>query len=260
MARLPLGPRSDQALDELRSHWHEVLPILLAVAERLPGEGTNTVLKAVREGITACNGTGGKAAGKVFHLCLVPPAERTLSPEPALQKALAYLFAAREPGRTLEILRRLPAEDRDLLCLRLIRFRWIDPEAALQLPGCIEDLALRDEAFLWLNHNGTSEEDWLRALAALATSRPLDPSEPACQPFLDRLWTCDPVRSRPLLAAVFPYALRAGGREQGEASLRLWLHAHLAPALGTEKPQALQPEEQAGEALRRSLVLSPQGT
>ena len=53
------------------------LPMLLAVAERLLGEGANAVLKAVREGITACNGTGGEAAGKVFHLCLVSPAERT---------------------------------------------------------------------------------------------------------------------------------------------------------------------------------------
>ena len=260
MARLPLGPRPDRALDDLRSHWHEILPMLLAVAERLPGGATRAILEAVREGIAACNGTGGEAAKNVFRLCQIPPAERTLSPDPALRPALAYLFSTREPGRTLEIIRLLPAEDRDALSLRLIRFRWIDSKTALQLPGCIADPALREEAFLWVNLGETQEEDWLRSLAALAALRPLDPSAPGHHPFLDRLWACDSGRSRSALAAAFPHALRAGGRIQGEATLRLWLHAHLAPALGTEQPQALQRDEQANEALKRSLVLSPHGS
>ena len=266
MARLPLGPRPDRALDELRSHWHEILPMLLAAAERFPGGGTRAVLEAVREGAAACNGHGGEAADSVFNLCLAPAAGRALlaekaltssASEPALLQALAYLLAARLPGRALEIVRNLPPDDRDVLCLRLIRFRWIDPEAALQLPGFIADPILREEAFLWLKLEGSSKEDWLRSLAALAALRPLDPSEPGRNPFLDRLWSCEPDLSRPLLAALFTHALRSGGRERGEASLRLWLHAHVAPVLGTEQPLALQRDEQAAEALRLSLILSP---
>jgi hypothetical protein len=265
MARLPIGPRSEQALDELRSHWHEILPILLAVAERLPGTGA--VSKAVREGIAACDGAGGEAAENVFSLCLIPPVDRLTFantalasplPEPTLLQALVYLLATHESFRLPEIVRRLPAAHRDLLCLRLVRFRWIDPEAALQLPCFIADPALREEAFLWLNLGGTAEEEWLRSLAALAALRSLDPSEPGRRPVLDRLWSCDPGRSRAVLAGAFTHALRAGGRVQGEASLRLWLHAHLAPALGAEQPQAQQRDEEAAQALKRSSILSPQ--
>jgi hypothetical protein len=258
IARLPMGP-SGTALDELRSHWHEILPMLIAAVERFPGCTVETIARAVREGTAACDGAGGEAAMRIFALCLAPPEERTVwaSPEPSLLRALSYLLAAPEPGRTVELVRRLPAVDRDFLGLRLIRFHWIDPEAAVPLAGLIAEPAQREEALSWLQLGKDSEEEWLRSLTALAASRSLDPSEPGRQPLLDRLWACDPGRSRPALAAAFPRSLQTGGRQRGEAALRLWLHAHLAPTPGTEQPQALQRGEQASETLRRSLILSP---
>ena len=99
VARLPIGPRAIPALDELRSHWHEVLPILLAAADRLPQTGT-TFQRALREGISACRTSGGAAAA-IFALCLAPLAERLKAGgarPPIPSQALAYLLHRAGPN------------------------------------------------------------------------------------------------------------------------------------------------------------------
>lgn len=262
VARLPLGPRSIPALDELRSRWHEFLPILIAAADRLSEPLGRSLDGALRQGCSACGEAGGPLAERIVSLCLTPTAgrlelaERLLEEEPAplLRRALAYLFSSREPERIPDLLRPLQHEVRDELILRLVRFHWVASDKAGLLLSLMTDSTLRREADLWVHLDNL---DWLDDLAMLAFLRGVDPSEPGFGEVLDRLWACDPCQSRPLLAMAFVNALRIGGRERGEAVLRLWLHAHLAPALGTERPEVLQRSKEVQHALERSLVLSP---
>lgn len=269
MARLPLGPRPDRALDDLRSHWHEILPILFAVAERLPGPLPRSLVEAIRDGIAACP-EASEATRIVFELCQAPPAERACraghaldeaAPDPALLNSLVYLLTSRDPQKVLPILLRLPSEERGTLALHLIRYSWLLLPEAERLLGSIEDPIEREEAALWLRLASPQSKDadsGLQALAGLLALRELDPSTPGLQPILEHLWTLNPERSRPALAWAYTSALRAGGRERGEAALRFWLHAHLAPSLGTEQPEVLERnEKKAREALESALALSP---
>jgi hypothetical protein len=268
IARLPLGSQTDGALGELRSHWHEILPVVLAVAGRLPEATLRSFPKAVREGISACGEAGGEASRTVFELCLASPAERTLraeraledpEPGPILLRALVYLLAAREPQRAVEILPSLPAEERDPLAVRLLRHGWLCAQGSRHLLASIDDPALREEAAAWSHLRDSEGGAWLEALTALAPLRHLDLCEPGWGPQLGRLWEIDPERSRPALAGAFLRGLRTGGRERGEALLRLWLHAHLAPQLGTEQPSRLEWSEQAKLGMERAMSLSPSG-
>ena len=262
VARLPLGPRSTPALNELRSRWHEIVPILIATADRLPEPLDRHLDGALRQGCSACANAGGPLADRVISLCLAPAAgrlelaERLLEEEPAsiLRQVLAYLFSTREPERIPDVIRPLPHDVRDALILRLVRFHWVAPDKAGLLLSFITDSTSLREAGLWVHLDNL---DWLDDLATLAFLREVDPSAPGFGEILDRLWACDPCRSRPPLAIAFVKALRIGGRERGEAVLRLWLHAHLAPALGNERPEVLLRSQEMRDALERSLVLSP---
>jgi hypothetical protein len=262
IARLPLGSRTNHALGDLRSRWHEILPFLVAAADRLPGVASRSLDGAIQQGVSACDGAGGEAAERIFSLCLAPATERLgLSeralvdePDSILRLALAYLLGTREPKRIPEIIRPLPQKARDHLILRLVRFRWITPEQAGPLLNLIMDSVLRKRADLWVN---LDHLNWLDDLAALVLVCEVDPSQPSFGDVINRLWACDPGKSRPTLATAFVNALRVGGRGRGEAALRLWLHSHLAPILGTEQPEALLHDEETRIALKRSLVLSP---
>lgn len=267
LGRLPIGPRPHPPLDELRSHWPNILPLLVANLERLPKGTIASVRKALSEGIAACREfgkeTGEEVATGLFALCLADGNERSArvegalaspDPDPGTLTALAYLFAAEDSSRTLEITARLPGEERDALRLRLVRHRWIHPSWAGPVARSITDPTLRDEAFVWLLLEEGADADWLGQLAAWIARKPLDPSEPGLQRLVDRLWACDSVQSRPALAEAFLRALRAVGRKGGEDVLRLWLHAHLAPKPGGES-KALPLNQAAGKDLARSLAL-----
>lgn len=258
VARLPIGPRPKPGLDELRSRWHEILPILLAAADRLPRIAPSFFL-ALRAGMVACQDAGGGAAKTIFSFCLAPATERlglAASPHPELAGALAYLLAGRRPARLPEILQPLDPAIRDALILRLVRFRWLPEGSAAPLVSSIADPVRREEAALWAWRDGRDSEGWIALLAKLVSSRRLDPSAPGTQEILDRLWACEPATSRPALAGAFANAVRAS-RERGEAALRLWLHAHLAPRPGTGNAEGLRRSEGAKRALALSLELSP---
>ena len=263
IARLPLGPTLQSSLDELRSRWHEILPILIAVTDRFPSLMVKSLDRALSQGISACGAAGGETAKKVFSLCSAPGTERLRLAElavadasdPALLQGLAYLLGASAPEWIPDTVRPLGQETRDNLILRLVRFRWVAPEKVDSLLSLITDSAARKEADLWLRLDGS---DWPEDLAMLVFSahgrsvpaRPRGDSSIACGNAI-------PAESRPALARAFVNALSLGGRERGEAILRLWLHAHLAPVLGTEQAEALERSEEARSALKRSLVLSP---
>ncbi|HYX22942.1 MAG TPA: hypothetical protein VFC23_02230, partial [Thermoanaerobaculia bacterium] len=262
MARLPAGSPTDRTLDDLRSHWHQLLPILVSAAERLPGRPT---LKDFGDG-SATERDPSRSA--ILSLCAADPAERLRwadrmlaeeSPDPAGLCALAYLLAPHAPERVPEIVKRLPPELRDDLSLRLIRYGWIAGLPAESLLNGMAESWRRVAAEVWLFLKGSDEagsERWLASLATLAAQRGVMPAQPGLGEVLSRLWSCAPEASRPALGAVFTSALGSGGRERGEAALRLWLHAHLAPKLGAERPENLSKSEDAKAALERSLELS----
>ncbi len=262
IARLPLGPTPSPALAELRSRWHEILPILIALTDRFPSLMVKSLDRALGQGMSACGAAGGETAKKVFSLCSAPGTERLRLAElavadasdPALLQGLAYLFGVSAPEWIPDALRPLRQETRDNLVLRLVRFRWVAPEKVESLLSLITDSAARKEVDVWLRLDGP---DWPEDLAMLAFLRTVDPSQPDLEEILHHLWKSDPNRSRPALARAFVNALSLGGRERGEAILRLWLHAHLTPVFGIEQAEALERSQEVRSALKRSLVLSP---
>ena len=161
IARLPMGP-SGNALDELRSHWHEILPMLIAVVERFPDLAGRSLDHALHEGITACGITEGETVEKIFSLCSTPStgrlqlAERSLDsmPDPMLLQALTYLLSARRPERIPDAVRPLGQGARDRLILRLVRFRWIAPAKASPLLILIADTSVRRENGLLASSRG----------------------------------------------------------------------------------------------------------
>jgi hypothetical protein len=273
IACLPLGPETDRKLDDLRQHWHRLLPILLCASERLPERACRPVHHAVRKGLAACDESAPKSARSViFALCTADrdqrlrAAERLLADEngtPPCSEAIAYLLAANHPEQVPGIAKKLPPELRDDLSLRLIRHRWIVGQPADSLLTGMADPGRRAAAEVWRLLSASDETDtrrWLESLAALAAQGSITPSEPGLEEVLSHLWSFDPDTSRPTLAAIFTTALRGGGRARGEAALRLWLHAHLAPTLGAEAPERLGWAEDSRNALRRSCELMQAST
>jgi hypothetical protein len=95
-------------------------------------------------------------------------------------------------------------------------------------------------------------------LAAPRTDEATDPSAPRGEAFLTRLWNA-PERWRSALSWTVQDALRQG-RPRGEAALRLWLHAHLAPSLGSGRKQGLTDAQDAERSLQAALRLAPERT
>jgi hypothetical protein len=182
------------------------------------------------------------------------------SPDPDVLCALAYLLAPHTPEQVSALVKRLPLELRDDLSLRLIRHRWIAGRPAESLLNGMAESWRRTAAVVWLFLRDSAESGtgrWLESLASLAAQQAVTPSEPGLQEVLSHLWSCAFEASRRALGIIFTSALRGGGRERGEAALRLWLHAHLAPKLGAENPENLARSEEARTALERSLELAP---
>jgi hypothetical protein len=262
--RLPLDLEPEAAREELRRHWDEVLPLLAAAIDRLPGEVARR-LAGISRVWPGWESRGEPDGQRGLGLCLAGPdawaaeADRLLAssdPDPAVGRVLVYLLAARAPGQAVDLLRRLPTgAERDGLCLRLLRHGWL-PRGSRDLLAAIEapEARLEGEIVCPLP-DGDGSGRWLDALAQAVAQRGLDPCDPAAEPLLARLWSCDPAQSRPPLAKAVVAALRAGGRGRGEAAVRLWLHAHLAPRPGLEQRDKLDLAVRAKAALEAALSL-----
>ncbi|HXU30583.1 MAG TPA: hypothetical protein VN851_08415, partial [Thermoanaerobaculia bacterium] len=144
--------------------------------------------------------------------------------------------------------------------------------AMARLPKKIEPRALRNElgkrwsevapaftAEILPEVVSASEIEWLEALAKRIGQGEIDPNSTALSPILHRLWTCDESESQPRLANAVLDALRSGGRPHGEAALRLFLHAHLAPRLGSDRPDKEEDLAEALAAFEAALSLTSTG-
>lgn len=259
MARLPLQTDAGAVLEEIRSGWHEVLPILTATLDRLPEKVAPRVLRAFRKGLAF---PMNPQQARLFDLCLLSPGERLKEashrlgePNPDLEevRALVYLLAIPAPEKAIAALERLPeGVERDELGLRLIRNSRLPPEQIPALRLLLPSLEVSQRADAWL---APDQDTWCPALAALAARGEIDPSSPEHEPLVRLLWKRSSPKVLLDLGGAVREALRTGGRERGEVALRLWLHARLAPELGTAQDDRARWAEGACAALRRALEL-----
>lgn len=318
-AAADLADRAEEspARDDLRAHWHEVLPVLVAAAERMPGavvdalvfpfwawfcdrflnpvhrllgreRGRERVWHAIgrigaklperlRRGTRWLSGEPADfvhdwkpapaAAGAVHLCCLAPDSRRAAAealladpaPPPAEEvRALAFLLAGSAAGLVCELVGRLPpGEERDGLCLALLRGGWIAGAEAGVLAGRIGDEEARREADLARGPEAMGDETWVAALGFLLERGSFDPADPRRWRTLRRLWTLGPAAA-PALAAATGRAL-ARGRTVGERALRVWLQAHLAPRLGEAQPEALCRLEELKRAVHAAATLPGTG-
>ncbi|HSK79198.1 MAG TPA: hypothetical protein VLQ45_22280, partial [Thermoanaerobaculia bacterium] len=260
MLRLPTQLRPETARQALRQHWLDILPLIVAAADRLPERHLQPIRSALRESLNDFSRDG--ALPRIFELCLATPAEREKAADSidtaggSELQALAYLLTRQSPHRVPEVVGRLSAPESAGLAMRLIRHGWLPKEAARALLPHIAGGG--GEAEIWCGPEKGREAAWIeRAAFWIGTEAP-SPSDPHIEPLLSRLWAAPEV-SRLALAREIQGALRRG-RPQGEAALRIWLHAHLAPNLGRGRPQGVADASIAEEALGLAKRLAPEGS
>lgn len=263
VARLPFQSNAGAAQEEIQSRWHEVLPIVVTVLDRLPDKPAMRVRRILQSVLSFPLPPVQK---RVFELCVLPPEERLreidrrlrepdLDPEGA--RAIPYLLAARASERVSAALERLPADaERDSSVLRLARNGWLPCEQITALQPLLSSPEARQRLEVWSSQDA---ETWCSALAGLSARGEVDPAAPGDEPLLRRLWQRPSPESLQILARSVLDALRTGGRQRGEAALRLWLHAWLAPKLGAAQREPQRLAEGLGSSLRLALELAPAG-
>jgi hypothetical protein len=112
------------------------------------------------------------------------------------------------------------------------------------------------EADVWHRPEQIHEAEWSERIALRVADTAPDPSDPCVEPLLASLWETPDI-SRPALAWAVRDALRRG-RPHGEAVLRIWLHAHLAPSPGRGRPQGRDDVAGTEKALGCALRLGPE--
>lgn len=258
--RLPAELRPETARQELRKRWIEILPQVVAGADRLPAKHQKPVRRALQESLRDFHQS--TSFQKVFDLCLTPAREREKALDsfatagPAELHALAYLLIGPAPRRVPEVVGRLPEPERARLALRLIRHGWVQGETARALLPSLSEEADQDEAEVWCGPEEGDDVAWTARAALRIAGAATDPSDPQIEPLLPRLWR-SPGLWKPALAWAVQDALRRG-RPRGEATLRAWLHAHLAPTPGHGRPQGLEEVERVEASLRLAMQLGPE--
>ncbi|MES1245484.1 MAG: hypothetical protein ABUT39_28020, partial [Acidobacteriota bacterium] len=260
VARLPFQSDAGAVQEEIRSRWHEILPIATAALDRLPETAAARVRRAFG---TVLSEPMPPIARPVFELCVLPPRERLAAIERRLEapdvqpeelRAFTYLLAVPAPELVVRALERLPAgAERDGLGLRLIRNGWLPPGPAQALEPHLSPEAWQS-AEVWLS---PGPDAWCEALAALAARGGIDPAAAQDEPLLRRLWESSSPEMLSTLASAVGEALRTGGGRRGETALRLWLHAYLAPQPGRARTDQARQAEDAVGVLRRALELAP---
>lgn len=263
VARLPFQSDADTALEEIQGRWHEVLPIVIAVLDRLPDKLASRVRRAIQPVLSF---PVPPVQRRVFELCVLQPEERLseidrrlwkpdFDPEEA--RAFSYLLAVQAPQRVRAALELLPADAaRDALVMRLVRNGWLPFEQIEALQPLLSSIEAGQRAKVWFSAQGDA---WCDALARLSARGEVDPAAPRDEFLVRRLWESSSPEHLEILARSVVDALRTGGRQRGEAALRLWLHARIAPKLGTARRESRRLAEELGSALSRALDLSPAG-
>lgn len=256
VGRLPL--QTGAALDEVRQHWHTVLPVAVATLDRLPEEAFDPVLHAFRTGLAFPLRSEQRP---LLELCLLDPEKRVREAESHLgapdldPSALVYLLIGTRPKAALDALCRMPdGPEKDGLALRLIRNGWVGPD---ETPNLLEGITNPEQFQRAKLLASPAQYD---ALANLVVAEDVDPAASENEPLVRALWAFSSAEALEELAKGVPAALKAGGRARGEAALRLWLHAFLSPRLGTFQQDRLPLAGSVILALQRSLELAPPPT
>lgn len=260
VARLPLQSDAGAAQEDIQSRWHEVLPMVVTVLDRLPDKPAGRVRRILQSVLSFPVLPVQK---RVFELCVLPFEERlreidrrlrepNLDPEEA--RATPYLLAARAPERIRMALERLPADvERDSSVLRLVRNGWLPFAQITALQPLLSSPEATQRLEVWSSQDA---ETWYSALAALSARGEVDPAAPGNEPLLRRLWERSSPEPLQILARSVLDALRTGGRQRGEAALRLWFHAWLAPKPGAAQRDQTRQVESACAALEKALHLA----
>lgn len=179
--------------------------------------------------------------------------------EDLLARVAAGLLPPPKAARALVTILRLPRQLRPEAARQELRQHWLEilpliAAAVERLPDQHKKPVRRafQESLSDFHLDAISPGNLMPPRADEAT----DPSDPRSEPFLKRLWN-DPETWRPALGWTVQDSLRRG-RPQGEAALRLWLHAHLAPSPGRGRPQGLDDAARAEKALQLALRLGPE--
>lgn len=253
--------------DNRRERTLQLLPLLAAAAEQLPGMSARRMFQhaaaaAFREDPSP------SPAGFVAQVCAFDQTRRieaaehfARGPDEIIQgppfHALALLVGHAAPETAVALVRRTPQDDqRDDACRRMIRYQWVPPAQARELLAMISHPAHALEAALFLEE---APEPWLQNLARITVSRGFDPSTPDSTPILDKLWQIDSRLSRPCLAGAVAAALQTDP-DKGEQAIRLWLHAHLPPRLGAARAEGLQQSTEVAGVLHQALALATPDT
>ncbi len=260
--RLPVQLRPETARQALRQRWLEILPFIAAAMDRLPDKYLGMVRRVLQESLRGFSSD--TALSRVLSLCLATATEReaiadSISTAGSFElPALAYLLTKHSPHLVPGIVKQLPTPEGARLALRLIRHGWLQEDRARALLPCLAGDGDRAEAEIWCGPEKGDEAAWTERAALWTADEAASPSDPPIQPLLARLWDT-PDLWRTALAWGVKDALQRG-RPQGEAVLRTWLHAHLAPSPGRGRPQGLDDAASAEKAIGLALRLGPEGS
>lgn len=254
--------------EKLRAHWHEVLPQVVALLERLPRrtrlylahplrawfcfEGLRVLTQRLGEERSwellarweARLGTTGMrrwfsrlwASGDPFAEAVLQLGEGHNE-----VKTLAYLLSAHDAQRVVTMLGSQPGgPERDDLCARLVSNRWLRGAEASQTAMLIEDRQVRLETCAWLGEPGTAsppwDETWEASMAssiALSALTADDPRKLRLERRLRQVATTETVAH---LAHAGIASLESGGRPGADEAMRWFLQAWFAAPGATPSP------------------------
>ncbi len=292
IVRLPAQP---DLPDDLNDRWPELLPIVLAAAERLPASCRHRLHHPwpalIERGMYRLWGrwrspwTRG-ASGFAAWAIGTPPAgpsaggtpnmpavcfaavdqlaahlgerldSRDASPVP---QALLCLLAARDADRVPPLLERMAPAARRALTLRLVRYGWLE-DLPTSLPEG-KDPTLR---LAWELRRGAAERDAeaiVEGVAEAVGRNALDPLNAHSAPQRRALWTVETGRCCASLAEATISAL-AAGRGPAERALCFWVHGWVKPRPGAAAPEARKRRNALMAALRQAETIpgSKQGS
>lgn len=226
----------------------EILPVLLATVDRLPGAAVSRLLGR----------NGGKFRAWTTCLCQLEALQclatdggsgfrhwtRRIEEEACLEQKrrlttlLVLLCAKRDPALAHQLLEQAPpSTNSDVLRLRLVRWGWLPDELASQTIARIRSVPIAQEAQAWLARRLGDAGGLLEALAQLVEQGDQDLFDPRRSALRRALWQNDRTSTCRALGEALLVSLARSGAHGGEHGLRCWLQNFLLS--GEPQPERL---------------------